>query len=446
MDVQNVIEDAWSKGIQVYDLQKTPLALPFRINFTNLTEIRHPNGPIKHIRRTQQAPYPSIKIVQEIPLHGALNVVERTTAIVNSAPPDRAPSNAIVATCVNQTKPPPLPPSHSKPKKLFPHLGKSKPQMPLPAPPDMPIQSTSSSTVSSNSTSANLARQIFNNLNIFSHHKQNHSNSNGNHQSSQKTFALPEPMLVATTHSMERSSRRLSNKSTSSTASTQNLLTTRRCRRSIRSQDDLYLDGNSSVYTTSSIGVGSRRPSVDTISTYLSHDSNELLQYGSRESSYGGSNNCSADRSCADATVADDDDVFLPSLKGSIVGVDADSDNISRFVSVVQPPKWPSCRPCAMCLEELRHDPNNPAVSLIRCEHMMHLNCLNHLIISQSEEQQRKQPAKTKSLNLFIECPVCGIVYGEKYGNQPPGTMSWTIIPKQLAGHEGQNTIQITYK
>lgn len=48
--------------------------------------------------------------------------------------------------------------------------------------------------------------------------------------------------------------------------------------------------------------------------------------------------------------------------------------------------------------------------------------------------------------NLFIECPVCGIVYGEKIGNQPNGAMSWTIISKCLPGHEGQNTIQIVYE
>lgn len=445
MDVQNVIEDAWSKGVQMYDFQNSALSLPYRINFSNLTEIRQPNGPIKHIRRTQQAPYPSIKVPQEA-LVGVLDAVERTTAIVN-VPNDRVALSA--ASSINcQTKPPPLPPSHPKSKKLFSHLGKSKPQMPIPAN-DSAVQSSSSSLTTSNSTSANLARQIFNNLNIFSH-KPNHSNHH--HQSPQpqpqpsQIYALPESSLVGTTRSMDRNChmRRLSNKSTSSTASTQNLLATRRCRRSYRSQDDdLYLDGGSSCYstTTSSVGVGGRRPSVDTISTYLSHDSNELLQYGSPESTYGGSSGGGGS-----GGVGDDDDVFLPSLKGSIVGVDADSDMISRFVSVVQPPKWPNCRPCAMCLEELQHNPNNPAVSLIRCEHLMHLNCLNHLIISQSDQQQKHQPDKTKSISLYIECPVCGIVYGEKYGNQPPGAMSWTIIPKQLAGHEGQSTIQITYK
>lgn len=90
-----------------------------------------------------------------------------------------------------------------------------------------------------------------------------------------------------------------------------------------------------------------------------------------------------------------------------------------------------------MCLEELRHDSRNPAISLSRCQHLMHLQCLNELIISQQHDAQK---------NLYIECPVCGIVYGEKIGNQPIGTMSWIIIPKSLPGHEGQNTIQIIYE
>lgn len=119
-----------------------------------------------------------------------------------------------------------------------------------------------------------------------------------------------------------------------------------------------------------------------------------------------------------------------------ILGVDAASDTISRFVRVVNPPKNPNAHPCPMCLEELRHNPQNPAISLSRCQHLMHLQCLNELIISQQDNVQ----------NMYIECPVCGIVYGEKIGNQPKGTMSWIIIPKSLPGHEGQNTIQIVYK
>lgn len=432
IDVQNVLEDAWSNGIHIYDFQKSSLNLPYRINFKNMTEIRQPNGPTKNIRRTQQAPYPLLKVTPDDQLFDIVDPIDRSATVISNS---------------GCQVPPPLPPPHTKAKKLFPNLGKSRPQMPLPADTlQHPSSSSSSSngvlnattasvscsimpSASSSSSSTKLARQIFNNLNIFSHKPHN----NHSHQSTHF-----DTMPHSSRHSDHGNChvRRLSSKSTSSTASTQNLIASRRCRKSYRShEDDFYAetDGASSCCsaTTSSGGggVGSRRPSIDTISTYLSHDSNEMLQFGNNESTYAG----------------DDDDVFLPAQpKGTIVGVDPDSDMISRFVSVVEPPKWPNCRPCAMCLEELQHAPNNPVVSLVRCEHMMHLNCLNHLIISQSNQQH--QQVEKKLTSLFIECPVCGIVYGEKYGNQPNGTMTWSVIPKQLAGHEGQNTIQIIYK
>lgn len=125
------------------------------------------------------------------------------------------------------------------------------------------------------------------------------------------------------------------------------------------------------------------------------------------------------------------------SLAGSIVGVDPASDMISRFVRVVEPPVWPNAQPCPMCLEELVYDVQNPSIALSRCQHLVHLQCLNELIISQQVD-----PAKS----LYIECPVCGIVYGEKVGNQPAGGMTWKILQKSLPGHEGQNTIQIVYE
>lgn len=423
-DVQNAIENAFSNGIKYYNFQLSSLNLPYCINMSTMTEIRPPTGPIKHIRRIQHAPYPLIKISPDDHIFDVIDPIDKSVL------PARCQQNErMQAGCSGSIQPsPPLPPPNTKPKKLFSNVGKPRPQMPLPNEfsPTTPQHATATaapSTSNSNSTPSKFARQIFNNLNIFSHkvHNQNHFEQAGHSQSLENIHHV----------------RRLSSKSNSSTASTQNLLTSRRCRKSYRSQEeDFYpeTDGGSSCCsaTTSSGGVGSRRPSIDTISTYLSHDSNEMHQFNGNELTY----------------VVDDDDVFLPSHqpKGTIVGVDADSDMISRFVTVVEPPKWPTCRPCAMCLEELQHGQNNPVVSLVRCEHMMHLNCLNHLIISQSQQQQQQQNDKCKSTSLFIECPVCGIVYGEKYGNQPPGAMTWSIIPKQLAGHEGQNTIQIVYK
>ncbi|KAI8033656.1 hypothetical protein M5D96_013610 [Drosophila gunungcola] len=227
---------------------------------------------------------------------------------------------------------------------------------------------------------------------------------------------------------------------------------------------------------TNSVKSHRRRPSVDTVSTYLSHESKESLRSRNFAISVNDLLDCSLGS----------DEVFVPSLPpsslgerapvppplplhprqqqqqqqqqqqlqlqqqqqqqaqqqqqqsiaGSIVGVDPASDMISRFVKVVEPPLWPNAQPCPMCMEELVHSAQNPAISLSRCQHLMHLQCLNGMIIAQQNEMNK---------NLFIECPVCGIVYGEKVGNQPIGSMSWSIISKNLPGHEGQNTIQIVY-
>lgn len=446
----------------MYDFSSSPLNLPYRINLSNLTEIRHTNGAVKRIRRVQQAPYPLIKVNADVELYGVLDTVERATnPISNNVPMERLQQNANF----KQHLPPPAPPtatlttsSSNKSKKLFPNLVKSKHQSATTSDNNNgahAISNTSSSS-SNSSASSKLARQIFNKFdNIFSNKQHQHNNNNSHNDQLQSAATLTQSKLQLNANLLKQEPvsslrrnidsghhRRLSNKSNSSTASTQNLIASRHSRRSYRSQDDdVYLetDGGSSCYSTNTSSVGGnlnaygvRRPSVDTISTYLSHESNERLNYASTDTTYTG----------------DDDDVFLPSHKinGSIVGVDADSDMISRFVNVVHP-EWPNCRPCVICLEELQHNPSNPAVSLIRCEHLMHLNCLNHLIITQSEEHQKQlSESNRRAAPLYIECPVCGIIYGEKYGNQPVGTMTWSIISKHVAGYEGNNTIQIVYK
>jgi len=85
------------------------------------------------------------------------------------------------------------------------------------------------------------------------------------------------------------------------------------------------------------------------------------------------------------------------SIAGSIVGVDPASDMISRFVKVVEPPLWPNAQPCPMCMEELVHSAQNPAISLSRCQHLMHLQCLNGMIIAQQNEMNKVK--KSDSLN-----------------------------------------------
>lgn len=102
------------------------------------------------------------------------------------------------------------------------------------------------------------------------------------------------------------------------------------------------------------------------------------------------------------------------------------SDVISQYVKVVESDETDSCPVCLGPPEPL-------TVQLTRCRHRLHLACLNAMLHNQ------KHP-------IYIQCPVCGLIYGEKRGNQPPGSMNWTRIPRSLPGFQNSNTIQITYE
>lgn len=187
-------------------------------------------------------------------------------------------------------------------------------------------------------TTTNLARQILNNLNIF-------GNKAGSSSSSSSTNVRDPTMQRSASEHNSRS----------------------------RTRGESLLDAD-----TSSMKSG-RRPSVDTVSTYLSHES--------KDSDNRRSQTIDNSTDLLDCSI-ESDDVFasLNTITGSIVGVDPASDTISRFVRVVDPPKW-SC-PCPMCMEELRHNSQNPTISLSRCQHLMHLQCLNDLINSQQNGSQ----------------------------------------------------------
>ncbi|XP_066595719.1 protein deltex [Prorops nasuta] len=143
-----------------------------------------------------------------------------------------------------------------------------------------------------------------------------------------------------------------------------------------------------------------RRPSVDTVSTYLSHENPiDLL----------------------DTSIGSSDEAY----KEMVVGMDSTSDVISQYVKVVESDGSDSCPVCLGPPEPL-------TVELTRCRHRLHLACLNAMLNCQ-------QPP------MYIQCPVCRLIYGEKRGNQPPGTMNWTRIPRALPGFPNTSTIQITY-
>lgn len=159
-----------------------------------------------------------------------------------------------------------------------------------------------------------------------------------------------------------------------------------------------------------------RRPSLDTVSTYLSQESQattsttDLLNYSTG----------------SDDGVVDTED--LP----SIVGVDLASAIISRFVRVSQPNEWAPRQPCPSCRELLK--PSRVVIAL-PCNHVLHLDCVNYVLKHQ----------QATGVKLHIQCVVCGCVYGEKHGNQPPGTMEWGVIDRNLPGFPNHRTIQIIY-
>ncbi|XP_058815609.1 protein deltex [Topomyia yanbarensis] len=424
MEVQCVIEEAWARGDQTIDLTKTHLNLPYTINFLNLTQIRHQNGPLRSIRRIQQAPYPLVKV----PNHQVIT----TNLVVSNGGPNLPPKpNHLVmtpstsyATSAVQHQPHPLIQQQQQKPPPSQLQVKSKSQ---------PVLCTTTSAQQKRSTKAlkiskqldvapvtpsNLARQILHNLNIFGtkhqHHQAGQEYPTGHGHTGSIQQQLQQQQFQ---HCTNQQSLRGQTKSRT--------MAFQRQRSKSRSRGESLIETDSS-----SINSG-RRPSVDTVSTYLSHESKD-------SNSRSRSNNLGSVSDLLNCSMGSDD-VFTssqPNIPGAIVGVDPASDMISRFVRVVEPPQWPHAQPCPMCMEELRHNNLNPTVSLSRCQHLMHLNCLNELILAQKKETQK---------TLYIECPICMSVYGEKNGDQPPGTMSWIVIPRSLPGHEGQNTIQITY-
>lgn len=462
MDVQCIIEEAWAKvnifhnfrskqynlrfrlrfhfqGEQTLDLSKSKVATPLTINFCNLTQVRQPNGPTRNIRRMQQAPYPLTKLpppsaASALPQHSrngpsiVVNVIVHSHSQPNVPQLPATPQKATNSKS-NSTKSSPPTSSNGGGGNGKRSHKQSKSKQNANNNNNNDIESYPTST----STSTNLARQFLNNLNIFGTKSTTHLSAQ-QHQQQAGTVGAPSSSSQHH-HHQQQQNQSTASATTTSNGCHQNKLTsmgtapsyhrTDSHRSRSRTRSDHYTD-NESMKSV-------RRPSVDTVSTYLSHES--------KESSL--SRNIGSVSDLLDCSIGSDD-VFVPpppprpqQIAGSIVGVDAASDTISRFVRVVDPPKWPNAQPCPMCLDELRHNSQNPAISLSRCQHLMHLQCLNELIIIQQQDAYK---------SLYIECPVCGIVYGEKIGNQPAGTMTWIIIPKNLPGHEGQNTIQIVYK
>ncbi|XP_075220105.1 deltex E3 ubiquitin ligase isoform X2 [Lycorma delicatula] len=386
MEVQYLIEDAWAKGEQTIDVSKTYLGFPYIINFCNLTQMRNNTGYVRSVRRTQHAPYPLIKVTpKEAANMAGLRMLRKNHNTHNG---DSTASNNSSNSGNNHKKS-----SNSNSgsasangigsgsKK---HLKKCK----------------------SNEGHTNIAKAILSNLNIF-------GNKNGNslqHQNQNST----------------------SNNNSSNTSSSNNNINNNSCSNSNNNNNTNSSDKSEVLDADSSSTKSGRRPSVDTVSTYLSHDSelrtsrNDLLDCSVNSDDVFDHR---PNRITNNRSKKDKEQIHI---KGAIVGVDAASECISQYVQVVEncSDGW-GC--CPVCLCEL--DSAGIIVSLTHCLHRLHLDCLNSMLTSQPNSHQW----------LYIQCPVCMQIYGEKRGNQPPGTMEWLLLNSSLLGFPGTRTIQITY-
>lgn len=384
MDIQCLIEEAWAKGEKTIDVSKSHhLGFPYIINFCNLTQVRNNTGYVRSIRRIQQAPYPLVKVqLQDLvtsPSPPPIQNVRRPSQPRQLTPTGSIASNGSGGSSWSGTS----------------CAGKKQ------APAAHPNTKKNNKKVKSPSEGAgNIARTILSN--IF-------GNKGGLHNST-GTLTLSAPCRGPTVLKHPPSYR------PSSSGASCMLRPDR---------PDSVLDADSSSTKSG------RRPSVDTVSTYLSHES--------KDSELRASRNTVSD--LIDCGTSSCDDVFdtspqcqlptpQPRAKGVIVGVDAASEVISQYVQVVENPGW-GCT-CPICLCDLQDD---MTVALSRCSHMLHLSCLNSMLTG--------QPCADKW--LYIQCPVCMTIYGEKRGNQPAGSMDWTVLHYSLPGHPSTRTIQITY-
>ncbi|XP_068111689.1 E3 ubiquitin-protein ligase DTX4-like [Hyperolius riggenbachi] len=80
---------------------------------------------------------------------------------------------------------------------------------------------------------------------------------------------------------------------------------------------------------------------------------------------------------------------------------------------------------CALCGEEMT---NGEVGRLYRCSHTYHVRCLASLYKDGT-----------------LRCPTCHTLYGTKIGSQPPGKMSFHLIPHSLPGYPDCDTIRIIY-
>lgn len=64
MEVQAIIEESWTKGEQTVDIGKHFPGCAYIINFCNMTQVRSTTGQVRKVRRLPQAAYPMVRLTQ----------------------------------------------------------------------------------------------------------------------------------------------------------------------------------------------------------------------------------------------------------------------------------------------------------------------------------------------------------------------------------------------
>ncbi|XP_069609081.1 E3 ubiquitin-protein ligase DTX4-like [Ranitomeya imitator] len=95
---------------------------------------------------------------------------------------------------------------------------------------------------------------------------------------------------------------------------------------------------------------------------------------------------------------------------------------IKQFLQRVRHSSLEDCAYCRMTLTE------GEVGRLYRCSHSYHVRCLGPLY-----------------KNGTLRCPTCQTLYGVKIGSQPPGKMTFHVIPHSLPGYPDCEAIRIIY-
>ncbi|XP_073542235.1 E3 ubiquitin-protein ligase DTX4-like [Phyllobates terribilis] len=95
---------------------------------------------------------------------------------------------------------------------------------------------------------------------------------------------------------------------------------------------------------------------------------------------------------------------------------------IKQFLQRVRNSSSEDCAYCRMTLTE------GEVGRLYRCSHSYHVRCLGPLY-----------------KNGTLRCPTCQTLYGVKIGSQPPGKMTFHVIPHSLPGYPDCEAIRIVY-